>query len=63
MNGLNSVRKHWVALKELKASKLEVIFIIEINFYKGGSLKFASKFLQIIFRLRTVVSLAVMARE
>lgn len=43
VKGLNSVRKRWLALKEFKASKADIILVQETHFRPGGSLKFASK--------------------
>lgn len=43
VKGLNSIQKRWLALKEFKASKADIILVQETHFRPGGSLKFASK--------------------
>lgn len=43
VKGLNFIRKKWLALKEFGSLKAGMIIIKEIDFCKGGQLKFASK--------------------
>lgn len=46
---LNSIQKRWLALKECKASKADVILVQETHFHQGGSIKFAGKHFPISF--------------
>lgn len=43
VKGLGSIRKRWLALKEFKSSKADVIMIQETHFKTNGTFKFASK--------------------
>lgn len=43
VKGLNAIQKRWIALKEFKSSKADVIMIQETNFRLGFFSKFASK--------------------
>lgn len=43
VKGLNSIKKHWLALKELN-SGADVVLVQETHFCSGGSFKFASKY-------------------
>lgn len=43
VKGLGSIRKRWLALREFKSSKADVIMVQETHFKTNGTFKFASK--------------------